>query len=250
MYSAIFLLHGCSANKNLGTNVINIGFELTSYEKDNKPYTDVSFKFFSTKQETIFIGSYVGTGSHITSFKNRLFFNENSITGCTIFYAGGGDNIFAYVEGGKLIVKHIEFSLGSREEDPAIIKDEKVVTRNINNVKVEARETAEGNWSWIENNERSNFTVSIKKTGETFVGSYSAIMFEGRRIDTGLEGDISFKIKNFQSGEPVTFLNFYSGEKGKVKITLKSHMLYWEITEFPAKEFYCPTKTILKKVKQ
>lgn len=115
-------------------NEIQIGFELNSYEKEGLPYTDVIFIIHSgKKEEKIFIGSYVGDSYVIESFENRAFFNPNSIVGCQVFYAGGGDNVFAYLEGLTINVKHIEFVLGNEEMDSEAITDEVVISRVIPN---------------------------------------------------------------------------------------------------------------------
>ncbi|MDF2804837.1 MAG: hypothetical protein K0S61_4742 [Anaerocolumna sp.] len=121
---------GCSQNK----NEVRIGFEFNTFEKDSTPYTEVIFKFLDKKEERISVGSFIGTASMIESFENQVFFNEKSLIGCQVFYAGGGDNIFVYLEDKKLIVKHIEFVLGNDEVDSSIIKEEIVTTKEISEV--------------------------------------------------------------------------------------------------------------------
>lgn len=111
---------------------VQIGFELNSYEKEDMPYTDVNFIIHSGKEEEkILIGSYLGGGFSIESFENREFFNTDSIVGCQVYYAGGGDNVFAYLKDSEIVVKHIEFVEGNEEMDSEAIKEEVVFTRKI-----------------------------------------------------------------------------------------------------------------------
>jgi hypothetical protein len=110
--------------------VVKIGFDFNNYNKDNTPFTEVSLKF---GEEKIVIGSFEGAVSIMDSFENRAFFNKNSIIGCQVFFAGGGDNLFAYIEGNKLLVKHIEFVLGNDEFDSYALKEEIVLSKDIGN---------------------------------------------------------------------------------------------------------------------
>lgn len=111
---------------------VQIGFELISYEIDSIPYTEVSFIInIEEEKEEILIGRYMGTGFVFETFENRTFFNPDSLVGCQVFYAGGGDNIFAYLENGKIIVKHNEFVLGNEELEGGITKEEVVITKDI-----------------------------------------------------------------------------------------------------------------------
>lgn len=113
-------------------NEVQIGFELNSYEKEDMPYTDVNFIIHNGKEEEkVLIGSYLGDGFRIESFENRAFFNADSIIGCQVYYAGGGDNVFAYLKDSEIEVKHIEFLEGNEEMDSEIIKEEVVITREI-----------------------------------------------------------------------------------------------------------------------
>ena len=111
---------------------VKIGFELNSYERDSIPYTDVNFIInIENEEEKLIIGSYKGEGYVLASFENQAFFNSASLVGCQVFYAGGGDNIFAYLEDGEIIVEHNEFVLGNDEFDSEIIKEEVVITKDI-----------------------------------------------------------------------------------------------------------------------
>ena len=121
-------MNGCSSRD----KEVQIRFELNAYVKEDIPYTDVNFIIdCGKKEEKILIGSYLGDGSVLESFENREFFNSDSIVGCQVFYAGGGDNFFAYLEDSEIKVKHNEFVLGNEEMDSEKIEEEVVFSREI-----------------------------------------------------------------------------------------------------------------------
>lgn len=123
----ILIMNGCSSRD----EEVQIRFELNAYEKEGMPYTDVNFIIDRGKEEEkILIGSYLGDGFVLETFENREFFNSDSITGCQVYYAGGGDNVFAYLENSAIKVKHIEFAVNG-EVGCEIIKEEVVITRKI-----------------------------------------------------------------------------------------------------------------------
>ena len=111
---------------------VEIGIQLSTYDREGYPYTDVTFIInIDNEEEKILIGSYIGEGFVLESFENRVFFYTESLLGCQVFYAGGGDNVFAYLEDGDLIVKHIEFILGNDEFDSYIIDERIIVKKEI-----------------------------------------------------------------------------------------------------------------------
>ena len=127
IFTVLFVFCSCSQSK----KEIKIGFEFNSFEKDNMPYTEIFFKFLNESEEKTSVGTFVGQAYLIESFDDREFINKNSLIGCQVFYAGGGDNIFVYLEEEKLIVKHIEFVLGNDEVESSVLKEEVVLSRKI-----------------------------------------------------------------------------------------------------------------------
>lgn len=126
----LFALLGFSACSTRSKE-LEAGIQLSTYEEEGFPYTDVTFIIRAEdEKEEILIGSYMGEGFHIDTFENRSFFHPDSLVGCQVFYAGGGYNVFAYVEDGELIVKHIEFMEGSEGNDSGIV-DERIIVRKL-----------------------------------------------------------------------------------------------------------------------
>lgn len=200
---------------------VQIGFVLNSYMKDDIPCTDVYFKIQWEKQEeNIFIGSYLGNGSVIESFENRAFFNLDSITGCQIFHAGGGDNFFAYLENSEIKVKHIEFVLGNEDIDSEIITEEVVITREIpkNSTIITFEKDIATPTSITESQNADNpdkfVSTSFSDTTDDY--SYSIpkininsddVIVINKEIQDKYKNEVDEEIKNYKQGYSVSLLS-------------------------------------------
>jgi len=107
----------------------------------------------------------------------------------------------------------------------------------------------EGKWTSVDEN--ISLDLDLFQTGEEIEGYHCSVTKHAQRIDCRLESDgMGFSIEGVVKGNiaEVTFLSTYCNEYGKAKIVKCGDYLYWEVTEFPDREFYLPLTAILEKV--
>ncbi|MCJ7546483.1 MAG: hypothetical protein MUP30_06610 [Deltaproteobacteria bacterium] len=108
--------------------------------------------------------------------------------------------------------------------------------------------TLTGRWVWVEDSEEANFSVTIKKEGNAYIGSYCAVALSGNRIDCDDNDPPAFVIKDLPGNEfTVNFKTYYGQGTGKVKIRIEGEKMYWEVVEKPKGQYFCPNVAVLKR---
>lgn len=107
----------------------------------------------------------------------------------------------------------------------------------------------DGDWAWEKNNDRQDFSVTIKTTKDSLYLSYCGLAQNGMKTDCPDDGEPALAIlkpegNSFES----KFKSYFSGTEGKVKVALGDDgKLTWTLLERPSGEFYCPKEGILIK---
>jgi len=102
-----------------------------------------------------------------------------------------------------------------------------------------------GLWIWDKNSKKHSFSITIKKSGNSYIGTYCAIGMSGNRIDCSTKYPKSFP---FTTDESIfTFTTNYSNTKGIGRIQLVDNNLLWEVLSQPSGEHYAPKIAKLNK---
>jgi len=101
-----------------------------------------------------------------------------------------------------------------------------------------------GRWCWDENSKHSNFSLTFKKVGDRFKGSYSAVILDGRRTD-GNEDAFNFK-NDYTAIVQTKLITGWQFSVALVQLKLlNSNQMEWLIIKSPYGEFLAPYKGTL-----
>lgn len=105
-----------------------------------------------------------------------------------------------------------------------------------------------GAWCWDLNNNNKDFSISIKKNSNLYVGGYDSVVGSGRIID---DNDNAFRFKATKNNIIKTKIKSgITGNIGLVQIKiLNNKKIEWLVLREPQGFFYVPKKAILHKCK-
>lgn len=104
-----------------------------------------------------------------------------------------------------------------------------------------------GFWEWTKATDESTFSLEISEYQDSLEGAYCAVTGGGEKIDCGEAGELAFSLPKPKSMEFETwFQNYFTGDSGRVKITLRgTDTLIWKIIEAPKGEHYALPEAVL-----
>ena len=115
---------------------------------------------------------------------------------------------------------------------------------------VQQKSLFEGNWSWDKNDARNTFSIEIVEKNDSLHGSYCAVARGGNKIDCNAAGEAMEEDPSFSVLMPKNdnfefdFIGYFSGEKGRAKLSVKDGKLTWKMIKNPG-ECYAPEDAVL-----